>query len=145
MASLFKLMIVQVLICLEISLFFTSTMANTDFSEGFGRGSTKKLCGRMLVDALALICNNEYETIIHPSKRSDELFEEYYSDQPSPLIDDLPVNYQTYAYLSKLVPDAPELRSRVRREWVARRGVYDECCRKPCTVQELKSYCRQKN
>lgn len=68
MASLFKSMIVRILICLEISLFLTSTMA--DFSEGFGRGSTKRFCGRMLTESLALICNNEYETIIHPSKRS---------------------------------------------------------------------------
>lgn len=41
-----------------------------DFTDGFGRGSTKRFCGRMLTDSLALICNGEYETIIHPSKRS---------------------------------------------------------------------------
>lgn len=33
-------------------------------------GSTKRFCGRMLSDALALICNNEYGSLIHPSKRS---------------------------------------------------------------------------
>lgn len=36
-------------------------------------GSTKRFCGRMLSDALALICNNEYGSLIHPSKRSGEL------------------------------------------------------------------------
>lgn len=177
MASQVKSMIVRVLICLEISLFITSTMA--DYSEGFGRGSTKRFCGRILTDSLALICNNEYEQFI-PSKRSgkqisaenpiihgallifvqslknwlsvssfqndvDETFEEYaYNDQPAQLMDDLPLNYQSYAYMSKIAPEAA-LRPRIRREWVARRGVYDECCRKPCSTQELKTYCKRKN
>ena len=25
------------------------------------------------------------------------------------------------------------------------RGIYDECCAKPCTINELKSYCGTKN
>lgn len=76
----------------------------------------------------------------------DESFDEYaYNDQPAALIDDLPMQYQTYAYLSKLVPEAATIRTRFRREWYPRRGVYDECCRKPCSVQELKSYCKRKN
>lgn len=71
MATLFKLMIVRILICLEISLLITSTMANGDFdyAEGFGRGSTKRLCGKNLVEALALICNGEYNTL-QTEKRS---------------------------------------------------------------------------
>lgn len=40
-----------------------------DISE-FGRGSTKRFCGRMLTDSLALICDNQYEAIIHTEKRS---------------------------------------------------------------------------
>lgn len=72
----------------------------------------------------------------------DESFDEYpYNDQPAI---DLPIQYQTYAYLSKLAPDTA-VRSRVRRDWINRRGVYDECCRKPCSVQELRSYCKRKN
>lgn len=110
--------------------------------EAFGRGSTKRFCGRHLTESLALICNGEYETIIHPSKRSDETFDEdAYNDQPQ-LFDDLPSHFQTYAYLSKLVPDEA-LRSRVRREWIARIGVYDECCRKACTYNELRKYCKK--
>lgn len=70
MASLIKSMIVRILICLEISLFITSTMA--DFTE-FGRGSTKKFCGKMLTESLALICNNEYETIIHQKRSGKRL------------------------------------------------------------------------
>lgn len=73
----------------------------------------------------------------------DESFDEYpYNDQPAAL--DVPIQYQTYAYLSKVAPEAA-VRSRVRRDWINRRGVFDECCRKPCSVQELKSYCKRKN
>lgn len=75
---------------------------------------------------------------------SDEAIDDFaYNDQPIGLIDDLPIQYQSYAYLSKLAPESVGLRPRVRREWLVRRGVYDECCRKPCSVQELKSYCKK--
>lgn len=68
MASYFNSMIVRMLICLEISLFLTSTMA-MDFSDGVGR-STKRFCGRMLTESLALICDGQYGTIIPTDKRS---------------------------------------------------------------------------
>lgn len=72
----------------------------------------------------------------------DESFDEYqYNDQPDTL--NLPIQYQSYPYQAKIAPAA--VRSRVRRDWVNRRGVYDECCRKPCSVQELRSYCKPKN
>lgn len=78
---------------------------------------------------------------------SDEsMDEEAYTDQMSPIMDEIPLQYQTYAYLSKLLPDVTDLKPRSRRDWMLpRRGVYDECCRKPCSVQELKSYCKRKN
>lgn len=76
----------------------------------------------------------------------DEAFDEYaYNDQPAQLMDDLPIQYQTYAYLSKIAPESMRGSSRVRRDWVNRRGVYDECCRKPCSVQELRNYCKRRN
>lgn len=75
---------------------------------------------------------------------SDESFDEYqYNDQPAAL--NLPIQYQSYSYLAKIAPDTVAVRSRVRRDWINRRGVYDECCRKPCSVQELRSYCKRKN
>lgn len=52
--------------CLEILFFVTTTMA--DFRDF--RDSSKRFCGRMLTDSLALICEGEYEAMIHPSKRS---------------------------------------------------------------------------
>lgn len=70
MASLLKSMMVWILVVLEISLFLTSTMA-MDYGD-FGRGSTKRFCGRMLTDSLAMICNNQYETIIHPDPQQNK-------------------------------------------------------------------------
>lgn len=140
MASYYKSMFVRILICLEISLCFTTTMA-MDLS-------TKRFCGHVLTESLALICDGEYETII---KRSDDSFEDdVYNDQAAnaaaTFIDELPIQYQTYAYLSKLLPESAALRPRARRDWMyTRHGVYDECCRKPCSFQELKSYCKRKN
>lgn len=177
MASHFNSMIVRMLICLEISLFLTSTMA-MDFSDGVTR-STKRFCGRMLTESLALICDGQYGTIIPTDKRSgmclfhslilyntneflyldihfiygffcslhfilDESFDDFaFSDQPAASELDIPIQYNKHSYLSKIAPDAA-IRSRKRRDWINRRGVYDECCRKPCSVQELKSYCKQK-
>lgn len=73
---------------------------------------------------------------------TEELMDEYaYNDQP---LEDLPMQYQTLPFLSKLASEVA-LRPRVRREWIARRGVYDECCRNPCSFNTLKSYCKRKN
>lgn len=141
MASHFRLLIGQILVWLEISLFVTSSMA-VDYSDGFGQRSSKRFCGKMITDSLALICDGEYETIVPMEKRSDESFDEY-NDQPAAL--NLPAKYQSYPYLAKIAPDTAAVRSRVRRDWISRRGVYDECCRKPCSVQELRSYCKRKN
>lgn len=74
------------------------------------------------------------------------LDDDIYNDQTISIMDEIPIQYQTYAYLSKLLPDATNLKPRTRRDWMLpRRGVYDECCRKPCSFQELKSYCKRKN
>lgn len=67
MAPVFKSMTVRTLICFEISLLLTSAVA-MDFS-------TKRFCGRVLTESLALICDGEYETIIpsESQKRSGKL------------------------------------------------------------------------
>lgn len=71
MASFGKLTIVRILICFEVSLFISSTLAMPDYGDALA-GSTKRFCGRMLSEALAVICNNEYGTLINPNKRSGE-------------------------------------------------------------------------
>lgn len=60
-------------------------------------------------------------------------------------IDELPIQYQTYAYLSKLLPESAALKIRPRRDWMyTRHGVYDECCKKPCGISQLRSYCKRR-
>lgn len=74
----------------------------------------------------------------------DELIDEYaYNDQSAPY-DELALQYQALPFLAKLAP-ATAHRPRVRRDWTTRRGVYDECCKKPCSITELRSYCKRKN
>lgn len=64
----------------------------------------------------------------------------YLSDEPL-LADSSPFSYQSMPFLASF-GSATAMRPRVRRDfWYLQRGVADECCRKPCTIQELKSYC----
>lgn len=73
--------------------------------------------------------------------------DEYYNDQPW----DPESMYPPYAspLLSKLLPPSSalssQIRQRVRRDWVPRRGVFDECCTNPCSFATLKSYCKRSN
>lgn len=61
-------MFLRTLICLEITLFITSALA--DYYDYRDSSSNKRFCGSSLTEALALICDGEYETIVHTSKRS---------------------------------------------------------------------------
>lgn len=66
MSSPVKTMIIRTLICLEVTLFITSALADYyDYRES----SSKRFCGRSLTESLALICDGEYEAIVH-NKRS---------------------------------------------------------------------------
>ncbi len=63
----------------------------------------------------------------------------YLSDEP--LVDGSPFSYQSMPFLANF-GSATALRPRIRRDyWYLQRGVADECCAKPCTIQELKAYC----
>lgn len=98
MASFFKTTIVCILICLDISLLVASTL---DFNGELGRGSTKRFCGKMLTDSLALICNNEYQSFI-PVKRSGKhgCTRFFFSSRKS-----LFVSYQNEAHSMSLIHD----------------------------------------
>lgn len=67
MSSPVKTMFIRTLICLEITLFVSSALADYyDYRES----SSKRFCGRYLTESLALICDGEYEAIVHAKKRS---------------------------------------------------------------------------
>lgn len=76
----------------------------------------------------------------------DVTYDEYlqsFNDQQSQTMDELPFAYQRYAYLGRLAPKTA-LGPRVRRQWIITRGIVDQCCRKPCSVQEMLNYCKKK-
>ncbi|KFM70794.1 hypothetical protein X975_21955, partial [Stegodyphus mimosarum] len=92
-----------------------------------------RLCGKMLVDALATVCQNEY---YDPSSNIEMTKRNYvYSADNIPTWDSFPesdgfVRPQTALdfFSINMVPRNT-------------RGIVDECCRKSCTIQELMSYC----
>lgn len=60
-------MFMRTLVCLEVTLFITSALAE---SYDDHESSNRRFCGRALTDALALVCDGEYEAIVPASKRS---------------------------------------------------------------------------
>lgn len=80
----------------------------------------------------------------------DVTYDEYlqsFNDQQSQIMDELPyLNYanQRYAFLSKLAPKTA-IGPRVRRQYINPRiGIVDQCCRKPCSINEMLNYCKKK-
>lgn len=97
MASFFKTTIVCILICLDISLLVAST---EDFGDFASRGSTKRFCGRMLTESLAMICNGEYQSLTEKRSGKHEctsyfhLVKAFLFHTKMKLIHDLPVCFR---------------------------------------------------
>ncbi|XP_055689823.1 LIRP-like isoform X2 [Lutzomyia longipalpis] len=103
---------------------------DTDFLHKLSR---RRLCGTKLSQTLALVCENEYNTMQKKSFDDDYAF----ADQPQ-TIDDLPMKVPNLPLISRLMGNSmrPAMFRRFRRQ-----GIIDECCRKSCTYSELKGYC----
>ncbi|KAM7356227.1 insulin-like peptide 3 [Cochliomyia hominivorax] len=83
--------------------------------------ASKRLCGRILVQVLESVCINGYNS--HPTKRSGNMTFEYYNG-----------NYLlTENHISAMAM------TRRRRNLL---GIYDECCVKGCTLDNLALYCK---
>ncbi|XP_058460417.1 bombyxin G-1-like [Malaya genurostris] len=87
-----------------------------------------RYCGRKLTETLAMLCQGRYPMMSH--HRS-----EYLSDQPQ-----LPVEVEVATLPNNGAHGFPYLRSKGHRR-VRRAGIYDECCKKSCSYNELRSYC----
>lgn len=100
----------------------------------------RRICGQQLTEALQYACRHRYASPTMNEKRSDTDYA-YLSDEP--LADSSPFSYQSMPFLANFGSAAAALRApRVRRDyWYLQRGVVDECCRKPCSAHQLKSYC----
>ncbi|XP_055613679.1 bombyxin G-1-like isoform X2 [Uranotaenia lowii] len=98
----------------------------SDGSDLMQHITRSRYCGRKLTETLALLCNGRYPMMGHHRT-------EYLSDQPQQPVQvevaTLPEN-GSHSYS----------RSKAHRR-VRRGGIYDECCKKSCSYNELRSYC----
>ncbi|KAF8771055.1 bombyxin B-1 homolog [Argiope bruennichi] len=91
-----------------------------------------RLCGRMLVDALATVCQNEYYDPNHIQMRKRNYA---YTADTYPSWDNSMTDFKGFVdpqtaldFFGLQMPRNP-------------RGVADECCSKSCTFHQLLSYC----
>ncbi|XP_050315153.1 probable insulin-like peptide 3 [Anthonomus grandis grandis] len=85
-------------------------------------GATNKYyCGKYLTEALATLCEGNYQTLrpVRIHKKS------YWKSQ----------------LYTDLQSDAPYQNLGRRRRRRVTRGVYNECCEKPCSIDQLMMYC----
>ncbi|CAH1370290.1 hypothetical protein MTP99_011849 [Tenebrio molitor] len=99
-----------------------------------GSQNNKKIyCGTRLSETLSAVCKGNYNTLnkksdIYSLSKSNVWGGRHSSDSYRPL---------DYPYRSKASASSLITTFRQRR----RRGVFNECCEKPCSHEELSSYC----
>ncbi|KFM73533.1 hypothetical protein X975_00724, partial [Stegodyphus mimosarum] len=100
------------------------------------RGNNVRLCGRMLVETLNLLCDGEY---YDPGE--NRMGKRNFGTEQAE-IDAFP-QWLVLALTSKAQFEAsqtnPDLTAFHKRR---QRGIVDECCRQSCTISTLLSYCR---
>lgn len=93
--------------------------------------ATQVFCGRRLSNALVTLCSSEDYLV----KRSLEFIPgtDLHKSKDEELIRAIDHNSVGWGWLT-----APTVRGLKARN---KRGIVDECCYKPCSVDELMSYC----
>nr|QHB80549.1 insulin like peptide [Carabus violaceus] len=100
--------------------------------------NTRVYCGSTLSDMLSMVCQGRYNTKFHKKSsyaiESDSDEDYGYVQQQQPYLEDtmLQFPYRTRANAASLI-------SGTFRRYT--RGIIDECCRKPCSIKEMRSYC----
>ncbi|XP_075232465.1 LIRP-like [Lycorma delicatula] len=94
--------------------------AQSDLFQMFDKREIGKYCGKNLVAALQLICNGVYNSMFKKSSYSD--------------MENVQYPFKCCANVTALMPGTFRRRTR---------GIYDECCRKSCSVREMAGYCGQ--
>ncbi|KAJ8948917.1 hypothetical protein NQ318_020504 [Aromia moschata] len=99
----------------------------------------KRYCGSNLAQALSTICRGNYNTI-HKKQESHtkQLYQKksYWEEQYAA---DLQNDNLAYPLQKRSI--ATSLMGNSRRRKRMTRGVYNECCEKSCSREELSSYC----
>ncbi|XP_011210854.2 LIRP [Bactrocera dorsalis] len=90
------------------------------------------VCGPAIDAALSLMCENGFNTKFKKSLDWDDLG----NTEPETLS---PFGLMNFPFLAKIHGGQVDTVAKTRRR---RDGVYDECCRKACSYNELLSYCK---
>ncbi|RZC34625.1 Insulin domain containing protein [Asbolus verrucosus] len=93
-----------------------------------GQNSKKIYCGKHLSQTLSAVCKGNYNTLTKKTDIYDTWDAQYTADGQRGL---------DFPYRSKV--NARSLITHYGRR--RRRGVFNECCEKPCSHEELSSYC----
>ncbi|XP_055535649.1 bombyxin A-1 homolog [Wyeomyia smithii] len=125
------LLIIPVLVTLLPSFLDASPVPappNGADSELLHHITRSRYCGRKLTETLAMLCQGRYPMMSHHRT-------EYLSDQPQ-----APMDIEVETLPENGSHGFPFSRSKGHRR-VRRAGIYDECCKKSCSYNELRSYC----
>nr|XP_017015853.2 probable insulin-like peptide 1 [Drosophila takahashii] len=102
-----------------------------------------KLCGPALSDAMDVVCAHGYNTL--PQKRGGLLFSTTSSSEEEDNVWQslAGAGYSFSPLLTNLYGSEVLIKTRRHRRHMPG-GVYDECCVKSCTYEELSAYCLPK-
>ncbi|KAF6217364.1 hypothetical protein GE061_001718 [Apolygus lucorum] len=112
-----------------------------------GKRNSQKYCGRDINEALKMLCHGVYNPLFTTNKRSggdldSQDFGEYLVLPNAADMDAFVAAIQSlrYPFASKAtsLTMLPRTNGNYARE---KRGIYDECCKKSCSMNELATYC----
>ncbi|XP_037029798.1 bombyxin C-1-like [Bradysia coprophila] len=126
-----KYLPLRIVLCLQIILFAVVTNGHANIRQRF--------CGPKLTKTMQTYCRNNYASRPYNSnvKRSDDAEDNEY-------VNNEPLSHPQFAYrthpLGNLVRQF-DLTTALGT--AVKRGVVDECCVRPCTLEELMYYCAE--
>ncbi|KAG8225997.1 hypothetical protein J437_LFUL003056 [Ladona fulva] len=128
MRTMFTRLVATFTLC---SCLFLVANCQQDMMSMGEKRSSSKFCGTNLSNALQLVCNGIYNPMFKKSPPGEFADPDNESPYWLPPLEEIQFPFRPKASAKVLIGS-------FRRQ---KRGVYDECCRKSCTVNELTSYC----
>uniref|UniRef100_A0A336MJK3 CSON000926 protein n=1 Tax=Culicoides sonorensis TaxID=179676 RepID=A0A336MJK3_CULSO len=129
-----KLLFISSIILILMMQSMCDANTQADVFQRHTRG--KKLCGRALSETLSNVC-----ALYNMEKKSGDDYDTFPYNEPMQQDWNQEVILPDYnsPFMRKIAAAAftPTSFRRIRR------GIHDECCRKPCSINELKSYCNR--
>ncbi|CAG9864384.1 unnamed protein product [Phyllotreta striolata] len=94
-----------------------------------------KYCGSQIGQALSVVCKGNYNTLKRIDRYSRPNWDTMYGD--APMAEPAAPSAEEFPYRSRAEAASVMGGKRRKKRW----GVYNECCEKSCTREELSSYC----